>query len=521
MNIRLVLTIVMAAFLGARNAGAAEPSLVPDTPSTAPDYFCTWNVQGFACSYAGASAQADMMVEASLFGQGPNQNWLGFYAKIRSDLTFLLDDACDFPLGGGHNCPLRGSVELDPGRFPSYQGTPVERLSKLSHDVKAKGWRDLGLWICNSRDKTPGQEALDSDSYWSQRLAWSQQAGIGSWKVDWGTGEPGKPKWKFSVTPRGRRVAPDVWIEFGTQGDLYRTYDVQLVRSIPETIRRIAVFLTKPIPNDHRLINCEDEVYIGAGTGSSYGVMRHPLPGNMPSGKPDHFFTPDFRDVKRRIDEVTRAVRWHRIAQPIPKGDPCAIDEKLLTDFKCTPAPARIARGGLPLPVVRMPEGQEPPYVLCARHPDGQIAVATIARNLGAGQKAAPTVPLADVTVNAGELNRMVGIFGEYASLTLVTPSALAGKRILAQDLAGATPVDITGAVQVHDGQLTIPGAVIHRVGLMAAKPGDISDPGLVLAIEGLTTFVPLPAMTPGRNAAPARSPATKPAAGVDAKEPP
>ena len=31
---------------------AAEPSLVPDTPSTAPDYFCTWNVQGFACSYS-------------------------------------------------------------------------------------------------------------------------------------------------------------------------------------------------------------------------------------------------------------------------------------------------------------------------------------------------------------------------------------------------------------------------------------------------------------------------------------
>ncbi len=58
---------------------AAEPSLVPDTPSTAPDYFCTWNVQGFACSYSGASNQADMLVEASLFGTGTNQNWLGFY----------------------------------------------------------------------------------------------------------------------------------------------------------------------------------------------------------------------------------------------------------------------------------------------------------------------------------------------------------------------------------------------------------------------------------------------------------
>ena len=89
-------------------------------PSTAPDYFCTWNVQGFACGYAGPSPQADMMVEAGLFGQGPNQDWLGFYPDVRADLTFLLDDAFDFPLGGGHNCPIRGSVELDPGRFPSY-----------------------------------------------------------------------------------------------------------------------------------------------------------------------------------------------------------------------------------------------------------------------------------------------------------------------------------------------------------------------------------------------------------------
>ena len=92
--------------------------------------------------------------------------------------------------------------------------------------------------------------------------------------------------------------------------------------SIPETIRRIAAFLNKEDPNDRRLINCEDEVYIGAGIGCSYGVMRHPLVGNMPNGKPDDFFMPHFRDVKRRIDEVTRAVRWHRIAQPFPEVTP-------------------------------------------------------------------------------------------------------------------------------------------------------------------------------------------------------
>jgi hypothetical protein len=60
---RLVLQLASASVLA-----AAEPSL-------APDYFCTWNVQGSACSYSGASVQADMMVEASLFDTGTNQNW--------------------------------------------------------------------------------------------------------------------------------------------------------------------------------------------------------------------------------------------------------------------------------------------------------------------------------------------------------------------------------------------------------------------------------------------------------------
>lgn len=474
----------------------AEPSLVPNTPSTVPDYFCTWRIQGYCCSYAGAGPQADMMVESNLFGTGPNQNWVGFYPEVRADLTFLLDDAVDFPLGGGHNHPNRGSLELDPQRFPSYQGTPAERLAKLSRDVKAKGWRDLGLWVCNSR---PNVDALplDSDTYWTERLAWSQQAGIGNWKVDWGIGIPGKPLWKFKVTPKGRAVAPDVWIEFGTQGDLYRTYDVQPESSIPETIRRIAAFLAMDDPQDQRLINCEDEVYIGAGTGSTYGVMRHPKAGNYPNGKPSRFS--HFRDTQLQTDEVVRAVRWHRIAHPVPKGDAVAIDTALLTDFKSKPAPARIARGGMPLAAVSMRDGStEPPYVLCTRHGDGEIAVATIPRNLGEKGGHKLSFPLADVTVEAGKLDRPVGIFGKYASLTLTTTSNLTGKRILAQDLAGKTPVDITSEVKVSEGRLTIPGAVIHRVGLMAAKPGDNSDPGLVLVVEGLTKFIPKPTMKPG-----------------------
>jgi hypothetical protein len=499
---------------------AAEPSLVPEAPSTVPDYFCTWNVQGFACSYSGASPQADMMVEASLFGTGPNQNWLGFYPEIRADLTFLLDDAFDFPIGGGHNDPHRGSIELDPGRFPSYKGTPAERLAQLSKDVKARGWRDLGLWICNSRPNVD-ERPIDSDTYWCERLAWSQKAGIGSWKVDWGIGMPGKPLWKFKLTPKARASAPDVWMESGAGSDLYRTYDVNILVSIPETIRRIGAFLAKEDPKDRRIINCEDEVYIGAGTGASYGIMRHPLTGSMPNGKPDAFFVPHYRDIKRHVDEVVRAIRWHRIVQPFPKGDPYLVDEIMLTDLKCKPAPARIARGGMALPLVSMPDGgKEPPYVLCCRHPDGEIAVAAIPRNPGENGRQKLVFPLADVTLDAGKLDRPVGIFGEYASLTLATTSDLAGKQVLAQDLAGNTPADITAEVKIAGGKLTIPGAVLHRVGLMAARPGDLSDPGLVLIVKGLATFVPRKPMKPVMYMAPSSKPtAASAASGVPAAQ--
>jgi len=494
------LTLLSVFFLAALvTLHAAEPNLVPDTPSTAPDYYCTWNTQGFACSYTGPSPTADMMVESSLFGTGPNQNWLGFYPGIRADLTFLLDDAFDFPIGGGHNDPRRGSIELDDARFPSYRGTPAERLAKLSKDVKAKGWRDLGLWICKSR---PNVDSLpiDSETYWVERLAWCQAAGIGNWKVDWGIGIPSKPLWNFRLTPKYRGAAPDIWIEHdGGGADLYRTYDVQINISIPETLRRIALYLAKDDPKDRRLINCEDEVYIGAGLGCSYGIMRHPLVGNMPNGKPDRFLVPTFRDVKRRMDEVVRAVRWHRIAQPFPKGDAMTIDPVELNDHKSKPAPARIARGGLALATVTMPDGsKEPPYVLCARHPDGEIAISAITRNLNDGGRNKLVIPLADVTLDVGALDRPVGIFGQYASLTLKSASALKGRRILAQDLAGTTPVDITAEVKIDGGNLTIPGPVIQRVGLMAAQPGDLSDPGLVLVVDGLAKFIAKNPMKPG-----------------------
>jgi hypothetical protein len=53
----------------------------------------------------------------------------------------------------------------------------------------------------------------------------------------------------------------------------------------------------------------------------------------------------------------------------------------------------------------------------------------------------------------------------------------------MAQDLAGTSDADITGEVKLAPGSITIPGAVIQRIGLSASTPGDLSDPGMIVAI--------------------------------------
>ena len=50
-------------------------SLVPDTPSKAPDYFCTWNTQGYAVSYTGPDMMRSAMTEENIFGKKCTQFW--------------------------------------------------------------------------------------------------------------------------------------------------------------------------------------------------------------------------------------------------------------------------------------------------------------------------------------------------------------------------------------------------------------------------------------------------------------
>ena len=149
-------------------------------------------------------------------------------------------------------------------------------------------------------------------------------------------------------------------------------------------------------------------------------------------------------------------------------------------------APARFGRG-LPLPQVSPDENGVVPYVVASRHPQGAVSIATLGRSMHRRF----VTPVCDVALDASAASHpgqpydgYFGIFGEYKSLTILTPHAQIGKRILMQDLLSDHALDVTEQVTLENGKITIPGSLIHQIGTHCAHPGDNSDPGLILVLE-------------------------------------
>jgi len=480
-------------------------SLVPETPSKAPDYLCTWNLQGYVCSYKSSVAMRHELTEQNIFGDGPLEGWARVFPKIHKDLFLVLDDAWDTPLKSGDKA-YYGSLILDTVRFPSVSRlNPEQRLAYVSDKVKSLGWKGLGLWIC--AQQAPIYKDEDSVQYWKERFQWMNAAGIRYWKVDWGN-ESKKEAWRAWLTSMGKKWAPNLIIEHAmtpavlASAATYRTYDVENVISIPHTIDRIANLL-KALPKGKAvsIINCEDEPYIAAGMGCAIGIMRHPFNGKLPNGDPDHAFPLAGRDLKSRLDAEVRGVRWHRIATPFGINETdFYIDSNKLHDFwtmrdhetyikdhgpgyiNAWDAPAIITRG-LDKPTVTLPRRDSIyPYILASKYPNGAIAIAAIGRTLDRQY----STPRADVLLQVDNYNHPFGIFGHFDSLTIEVKGASSVKatRIWAQDLAGETPIDITSEVIQRGNQFIVPGSVIDKVGLSAATKGDKSEPGLVLNFE-------------------------------------
>ena len=486
-------------------------NLVPDKPSGAPNYWCTWAAQNYMYGRnltsldlqvlegeSGNRLAHQAMTEEVLFGKG---GWVNsFFPNIRKDLYLLLDDG--WQVGG------TATFELDTAKFPNFTGTFEDRLSKLNHAIEEVGWRSTALWCRN----TPGGDA-------DQRLEHrSESAAIKYWKVDIGDptfnlvrlrdethipltlehvhGElPVNGDWKkdgrFGVQTRGSER-----MEILRHTDVYRTYDVTSILSLPTTLDRLAEML-KGAEGDsevHGLLNVEDEVYVAAAMGCTMGIMRYPLTGLRPGKDVDLFFNGP-RQPKKRMDEAVRAIRWQRIAPPFSPGLSSVYrSDEILTDtwkFERGQtwqtelvgatvrqgAPACISRN-ISLPEVRA-KGDKP-FVVAARFPNGAVAIAAHERTK---IEDAWYMPPAKVILDVADAPGPFGVFGHFEELTLTFAESFPGKRVLAQDLAGDESHDISNRVQVHGTSLRIPGKIIREVGLQKATAGDLSAPGLVLAI--------------------------------------
>lgn len=509
----LLATATLPVFAGQRNSSG----IVPAKLSTAPNYYCTWAAQNYMygwgmdhlnpavleVSVGAILASSFGISESILLNADSGAGFTGFAERFhpmaRQELYFLIDDGWE---EGGS-----ATFELDRAKFPSFAHQPPSaRLASLNQAIKAKGWQSLALWC---RD-TPSGEGCETF------VSWSKAAQIPYWKIDGGDldGSVRRACTKLDAQITLEHIHGDGPVvgdwrkdgRFGRQAwdserqrilrnaDVYRTYDTTTPLGVASTLDRAAEMLRGAAGHKEAtaLLNLEDEVVIAAVLGCTMGVMRHPMRGMRPSGDPD-IMHPAVRSLKQRMDEVARATRWHRIAPPFAAGTGgIELDENILTDdWRFSPgeaamseiigqiayqgAPARIARNSS-LPDVSI-EGVAP-FIFCSRHPNGAVAIGSSER---VSTDTGATFPRAHVTWDLGDASGPVGIFGHFASLTLRFNRNIDERGIWAQDLLSKEARDIRSDVRTNGNTLTLSGGLIDHVGLEAATPGDLSQPGLVL----------------------------------------
>ncbi len=491
-------------------------NLVPDTVNTSPDYFCSWQVQLYHCNNAGPQGQRDCLTEDVIFGSGDEaadrrvgSGWANhLYKDARRDLIFVMDDCWDVPVGGlKDKDPWYGSQILAKSKFPSFVKDGVsnqDAMKALAEKFVSCGWKGLGGWICIERAKIYNDE-ISHEDYWTERLKWSDYAGWKYWKIDWGR-DCKKREVRSLITELRFKYAPNLIAEQAMIPDLipyadsFRTYDVFTLLAIPITLEKLSVdFAYDAAPGHLGYINCMDEVYTAAALGCAIDVTRHDMRGPLPDGRPDPSFPALHRNLKTKTDEVTRTVRWHRIAPAFScNGRETFIDENKMTDcwdvaeqareieawWKYRDGdhiertgPARISRGLSPAEAEPDAEGYVP-FLVSALHPCGAASIATLART----QTRRYFTPICKVKQNVKDAS-LIGVFGYYGSLTLESTAVKPNSRIYAQDLLCGSAFDVTAHCEIEDGRVTLPGALISEIGQMGNHEGDTSEPGLIVKI--------------------------------------
>lgn len=485
---------------------------VPDTVNTTPDYYCTWQTQLYATCDGKPEGQRRIISEKGLFDNEKPYGWAYFYEKARRDLYLVMDDSWDVPLNGDSS--YYGSLILNGEKFPeAVSGTKsnAEALKNLTDRVKKIGWKGLGGWVCAQESNRCG-EFGSAEEYWTEKIKEAEKSGFAYWKVDWGS-KAGNCEYRKMLTEKAAEIAPELTVEHALipeiipDADVFRTYDVPAIMSIPMTMEKLCDIFAMNLQDGSGagIVNCEDEVYIAAAGGFSMGIMRHPYTGAFTDGNADMSFPDIHRNLKSKMFEIVRAVRWHRIAPTfgVCEGD-VAVDDTLLTDTwefadknseieawwfgnkliadsmdgdtVIKSAPAQIARNCAPAEVLPDENGNVP-YIISAKNPNGAFSVATLGRTLGRIYE----IPKCRVSVDSGNAD-IIAIFGEYKSITIKTDFDEI-KTVYMQDLAGDTAYDIGDEITEENGKITISGEIIKKIGTEAQPADDTSEPGVLIKI--------------------------------------
>jgi hypothetical protein len=481
------------------------------------DYWCTWATQGATASTAGR-CQRDQIDLDLLVGSG---GWLhDIDPELRPRLLVVLDDGWDVERGidQARARRLLGGIGPDPERFPGIGDDPGQRLCSISRRIRELGFRGTGLWIAaqaRDEDRDPPWSRERQEAYWTERLAWSRDAGIAYWKVDWGV-HWNDLAFRRMLTHLARRIVPALAIEHavvmralndwdsaavepaGGRGsgrfsephagmlrdligvsDVIRTYDASLTHAVAVTFDRVACLLSAGADGPATHVNVEGHPYLAAGLGMCAGIMQHPR--HWRSGRQPTW------------DAVRRFLLWRACTAPLPLGVSSHCSDELLTSASLDTrtvmdegspeevdvpvrqlAPAAIARG-MALPVVEALDPDGLPFVALTRHPEGHVALAALERHVvGRGQ----VTPPARITIDLGGNDGPLAVFGTVGELRVI---GCAGRRLVARDLLAGEGVPLPSDAQRRDGSILLPGAWLAQVGTAAASPGDPSGPGLII----------------------------------------
>lgn len=540
----IITTILLASILFGCTTEKEIYGLVPTEVSTAPNYWCTWYWQNYlilkgeevtnpdASAVYSNPAARDQLTEETTFGKDGMAKVI--LPRTRSDYYFVIDH-------GWQDKSIKKNTFftsiLDSLDFPRYAGlSPKDRIKQMNTDIKALGWKGLGLWFRGN----PTEEEMRT------MVEWSKYAGVEYWKIDGGDIE------HFYASKIKEEIYPELFLEHITGAgalnpnwdtpnlnyygsvyskknisqkleagagatldrttkkieqtlevlkntDVFRTYDAAPLLVSTTTMQRVHDILVQTAGNNEykAFLNIQDDCNIAAALGLLVAVKRHPM--NTPrmyKGSDFHLQIAGDRHVDKRLNEMDRLALWQRIAPPMPAGfgtylhaEANLIDSIMFevnhTWYKAThgkvvrqSAPAIMTRN-IPLPEVKV--NGMPPYVMASKFPNGAIAITTEGR---VTPENSWIHPKADITLKEVALNKPIGIFGYYESLTLELTQNLPDEvKIYGQDLLSKEAIDITKKVKVAERKLVIDGDLIEEIGTMAGDTDDISVPGMVIKI--------------------------------------